>query len=245
VPVLRDVSFEIEPGATVAVVGATGAGKSTLVNLLLRFYDPTAGASRSTASICASSTSTACARTSARAAGGLPVRRHRAREPGDGARERHDEIARARARGEPRRDGDRSPAGGSAAPVAERGATLSTGERQLLAIARALAGRPRIVVLDEATASVDSATEAQIEKPGRSLLAGRSALVIAHRLSTVRRADQILVMHRGELRERRTHEELVRNGGIYARLHRLQFATNADAPRPARIRAALTRASPI
>jgi ABC-type multidrug transport system fused ATPase/permease subunit len=124
--------------------------------------------------------------------------------------------------------------GGLAAPVAERGATLSTGERQLLAIARALAGRPRVVVLDEATASVDSATEAQIEEAKENLLAGRSALVIAHRLSTVRRADQILVMHRGELRERGTHDELLAAGGIYARLHALQFSDDPSDAAPRR-----------
>jgi ATP-binding cassette subfamily B protein len=108
--------------------------------------------------------------------------------------------------------------------VAERGATFSTGERQLLAMARALAGRPRIVILDEATASVDSHTEAKIEAATRRLLEGRSALVVAHRLSTVRRADRILVMHKGKLRESGTHDELLAQGGIYARLHQLQFA---------------------
>jgi ATP-binding cassette, subfamily B, multidrug efflux pump len=118
---------------------------------------------------------------------------------------------------------DRLP-GGLQAPVSERGSTLSTGERQLLSIARALAGHPRIVVLDEATASVDSETEAQIEQAQTNLLQHRTALVIAHRLSTIRRADKILVMHRGELREQGTHEELLKLGGIYARLHRLQFA---------------------
>lgn len=108
--------------------------------------------------------------------------------------------------------------------VAERGATFSTGERQLLAIARALAGSPRIVILDEATASVDSGTEAKIEAATRELLAEKSALVVAHRLSTVRRADRILVMHRGRLREQGTHDELLALNGIYARLYQLQFS---------------------
>jgi ABC-type multidrug transport system fused ATPase/permease subunit len=114
-------------------------------------------------------------------------------------------------------------------PVAERGATFSTGERQLLAIARALAARPSMVVLDEATASVDSATEAQIEAATNSLLSGRSALVIAHRLSTIVNADQILVMHKGRLRERGTHAELLAQGGLYSRLHALQFAEHESA----------------
>lgn len=116
---------------------------------------------------------------------------------------------------------------GLASPVAERGASFSTGERQLLAIARALAGNPRIVILDEATASVDSGTEAKIEAATRELLAGKSALVVAHRLSTIRRADTILVMHRGRLREQGTHDELIAHGGIYARLHEMQFAPSA------------------
>ena len=113
--------------------------------------------------------------------------------------------------------------GGLDAEVAERGATFSTGERQLLAITRALAARPDIVVLDEATAAVDSGTEHRIERATRALLAGRSALVIAHRLSTIRDADEILVMARGEIRERGTHEELLARGGLYAKLHALQF----------------------
>ncbi|MEQ1892761.1 MAG: ABC transporter ATP-binding protein, partial [Planctomycetota bacterium] len=91
------------------------------------------------------------------------------------------------------------------------------------AIARALAGNPALVILDEATASVDSGTEARIEAAAHELLRGRGALVVAHRLSTVRRASQILVLHRGKIRERGTHTELVAAGGIYARLHALQF----------------------
>ena len=119
--------------------------------------------------------------------------------------------------------------GGLSAPVAERGATLSTGQRQLLSIARALAGSPQLVILDEATASVDSATEHEIERAKANLLADRTALVIAHRLSTVRRADNILVMHHGKLREQGTHAELMSQNGIYARLHAMQFAASNGA----------------
>jgi ATP-binding cassette, subfamily B, multidrug efflux pump len=225
VEVMHDVSFEIPIGKTVAVVGATGAGKSTLVNLLLRFYDPTAG--RITID-----------GVDLRELDVRNLRRHyglvlqedflfagtvhenlvmEREEVSDESLELALEASRA----------DEVIArlpGGLQAPVAERGSTFSTGERQLLAIARALAGSPAIVILDEATASVDSGTEAQIEAATRELLAGRSALVVAHRLSTVRRADKILVMHRGRLREQGTHEELLAMNGIYARLYALQFA---------------------
>jgi len=225
VEVLHDVSFEIPPGKTVAVVGATGAGKSTLVNLLLRFYDPTGG--RITidgVDLCDYDV--------------RKLRRHYGlvlQEDFLFAGTVHENIVMQReevtdeslelALEASRADEviARLP-GGLHAPVAERGSTFSTGERQLLAIARALAGQPAIVILDEATASVDSGTEAQIEAATRELLAGRSALVVAHRLSTVRRADKILVMHRGRLREHGTHEELLALNGIYARLYALQFA---------------------
>ena len=109
-------------------------------------------------------------------------------------------------------------------PVAERGSQFSGGERQLLALARALAQDPAVLVLDEATSSVDSETEHLIEKALERLQQGRTTLVIAHRLSTIRRADRILVFHHGSLREQGRHDELVRQGGIYATLHRLQQA---------------------
>ena len=211
-PILRDISFEVPRGKTVAVVGATGAGKSALVNLLLRFYDPQAG---------------------------------RVTLGGEDLRALHLETLRSRFglvlqedflfAGTVRdnlimeREGVTEASlaealeGGLDAEVAERGATFSTGERQLLAITRALAARPDIVVLDEATAAVDSGTEHRIERATRALLQGRSALVIAHRLSTIRDADEILVMARGEIRERGTHEELLARGGLYAKLHALQF----------------------
>jgi len=223
-PVLAGLSFEIPSGATVALVGATGAGKSTVVNLLLRSYDPSAG--RITID-------------------GVDL----AELDGPGYRERlgivlqedflftgtvRDNLTLARPLVSPEslaRGLEASAANdfvqrlprGLDTELAERGATLSTGERELLAIARALAGSPSLVILDEATASVDSATEARIEAATHELLRGKSALVVAHRLSTVRRADKILVLHHGKLRESGTHAELLAHGGIYARLHALQF----------------------
>jgi ATP-binding cassette subfamily B protein len=228
VEVLSDVSFEIQPGQTIAVVGATGAGKSTIVNLLLRFYDPTHG--RITLDgVDLREIDLADLRRNFGLvlqedflfAGTIEENLVMDRdEISDEALEEALEASRA----------DEVIARlphGLASPVAERGATFSTGERQLLAIARALAGSPRIVILDEATASVDSGTESKIESATRELLAGKSALVVAHRLSTVRRADKILVMHRGKLREHGTHDELMAKNGIYARLHELQFASSA------------------
>jgi ABC-type multidrug transport system fused ATPase/permease subunit len=219
-PVVEDVSFEVVPGQTVAIVGATGGGKSTLASLLLRFYDPTQG--RITFD-------------------GVDLREMELGElrrrfglvlqedflfagtvrdnlvmDRDAVDE--DSLEEALDTSRASRLIDRLDLGLDS-PVAERGATFSTGERQLLAIARALAARPSMVVLDEATASVDSATEAQIEAATNSLLSGRSALVIAHRLSTIVNADQILVMHKGRLRERGTHAELLAQGGLYSRLH--------------------------
>lgn len=223
-PVLKGVSFEIPPGKTVAVVGATGAGKSTLVNLLLRYYDVESGKilldgidvrnvdlermrSRFGLVLQEDFLFAGTVRDN------LVMERENVTE---GSLETALEAAQALDLVE-RMDG------GLDAEVAERGSTFSTGERQLLAMARALAANPDLVILDEATAAVDSATEHKIERATAELLAGRSALVIAHRLSTIRDADEILVMARGEIRERGTHAELLAQDGLYAKLHALQF----------------------
>jgi ATP-binding cassette subfamily B multidrug efflux pump len=222
--VLRGVSFTAHPGERVAVVGATGAGKSTLINLLMRFYEPERGEILFD---------------------GVPIRRVAAKElrgriglvlqdvflfSGEveyNIRLGRDDIPAERIRRAAERVGAddfiRRLPGGYAQPLGERGISLSVGERQLVSFARALAFDPPVLVLDEATSSVDSELEARIEEALRELMRGRTSLVVAHRLSTIQGADQILVLHHGEIRERGTHAELLREGGLYARLHELQF----------------------
>ncbi len=229
-PVLHDVSFRVAPGETVAVVGATGAGKSTLANLLLRFYDVGEGAVR-VDGVDVRDWDLAALRRAAGLvlqdvflfAGDIASNLRLGEAAIDDAR-----LHRAAADAQALDFVERLP-GGFAARVEERGAGLSVGQKQLLAFARALAFDPRILVLDEATAAVDSETERRIQTALERLLEGRTSLVIAHRLSTVQRADRILVLHKGRLAESGTHQQLLAHGGIYRRLYELQFRDPAAA----------------
>jgi ATP-binding cassette subfamily B protein len=232
-PVLRELSFRLEPGKSLAVVGLTGAGKSTLINLLLRFYDPVAGAVR----VDGRDLRELELRSVRRQMGlvlqdvflfsGTVEENLRLGEPGI-SRERLEAAARAV---NADRFIARLPKGFENA-ILERGAALSSGERQLLSFARALAFDPRILVLDEATSSVDGETEQLIQDGLGRLLEGRTSLVVAHRLSTIRRCDRILVLHEGRVREEGTHAELLAMDGVYRRLHRLQMASTGTAAAP-------------
>ncbi|MEW5982385.1 MAG: ABC transporter ATP-binding protein [Acidobacteriota bacterium] len=228
--VLRDVSFEVRPGRRVGIVGATGAGKSTIINLLLRFYDVSRGR------ILIDGHDVREMRLE-------DVRRHFSLVLQDvylfsgtvAGNVRLGEVAisdaHVRSAIEAVRAAsfvDRLPLG-LETPVAERGATLSTGQKQLLSFARALAFDPRILVLDEATSSIDTETEMLIRDALGVLMRGRTTLAIAHRLSTIQDMDTILVLHHGQLRESGTHQELLARRGIYYRLYQLQYRDQENA----------------
>ena len=229
-PVLRDLSFRVEAGQKIAIVGPTGSGKTTIMKLLNRFYDVTSGRIL---------------------VDGVDVREWDLADlrrtiglvqqdvfmfAGDVAENvrlgRADlsdrDLIDALTRTQAMRFVERMP-DGLHEEIRERGANLSTGQRQLLSFARALAYNPRILVMDEATSSVDSETERLIQIALDQLLTGRTALVIAHRLSTIERADRILVLSNGVLRESGTHEELLKRPGLYRRLFELQYASASDA----------------
>jgi ATP-binding cassette, subfamily B, multidrug efflux pump len=225
IPVLKGVSFVARPDRTLALVGHTGAGKTTIVNLLLRFYEPQRG--RITVN-------------------GTDIRELSLEElrsligyvqqdiflfAGDvltNIRLSSPLTEAAAALAAERVGADRIirrlPAGYRHV-LGERGATISVGERQLLSFARAIAANPAVLVLDEATSAVDSEIEAEIQRALRVLMAGRTTIAIAHRLSTIVEADEILVLHHGEVRERGTHRELLSRQGLYERLYRLQSAS--------------------
>ncbi len=224
-PILRGVSLSARKGEKIAIVGATGAGKSTVTAVLLRLYETKSGT----------------VKVEGKDIRDLPrteLRKLFAVVPQDvflfpgtvasniaagDAEPDMEQVMRALRRIDAldlfeRRDG------GILAPVQERGANFSAGERQLIAFARALYRDPPILILDEATANVDSDTEARLQRALDGAMKGRTALVIAHRLSTIRAADRIVVFHRGKVVEQGTHDALLAAGGVYARLHKLQFS---------------------
>jgi ATP-binding cassette, subfamily B, multidrug efflux pump len=222
--ILRDVSFTIEPGETVAIVGHTGAGKTTIISLLMRFYDVQRGAIK---------------------IDGVDVKEMDLAE----LRRRFgvvlqdpflftgtvegnirlgtgwitDEQIRAAAEDVNLSDFIRTLPNGFKEEVRERGSTLSTGQKQLISFARALAHKPKILILDEATSSVDTETEFRVRAALSRMVEGRTSVIIAHRLSTVQQADKILVMHKGQLREVGTHQQLLGERGIYYKLYQLQY----------------------
>lgn len=222
--VLRDVSFEVKPGERVGIVGATGAGKSTIINLLLRFYDVSAGRilidRRDIREIHLAELRRlfSLVLQDVHLFSGTIASNIRLGEASI------DEEAVRRAAASVHASGfiEALPHGYASA-VAERGATLSVGQKQLLSFARALAFDPRILVLDEATSSVDTATEMLIRDALHTLMAGRTTIAIAHRLSTIQDMDKILVLHRGRLREAGSHQALLARRGIYYKLFQLQY----------------------
>ncbi|MBV9438027.1 MAG: ABC transporter ATP-binding protein [Acidobacteria bacterium] len=222
--VLRDVSFSIEPGQTIAIVGHTGAGKTTIISLLLRFYDIQRGAILMD---------------------GVDIRdmdlgelRRRygvvlqdpflfsgtiAANIRLGSKWITPEMIERAAQDVNIADFIRTLPKGFEEPVRERGSTLSTGQKQLISFARALAHQPKILILDEATSSVDTETELRVREALGRMVEGRTSIIIAHRLSTIQRADKIIVMHKGQLREMGSHQELLAKRGIYWKLYQLQY----------------------
>lgn len=227
-PVLRDISFSVEAGQTVAIVGPTGAGKTTIVNLIPRFYEPDQGTIRIDGFDVGAVT-----RRSLRTQLAIVLQ-----EPflfagsvaeniafGVDDPSREEIVAAAEAV-----DADRfirELSEGYDTPLGERGAGLSEGQRQLLSFARAILADPRILILDEATSRIDTRTEQTIQRALATVLRGRTSIVIAHRLSTVRNADLILVVADGAIVERGTHAELIERDGLYAELYRRQFRDSA------------------
>ncbi len=222
--VLRDVSFTIEPGETVAIVGHTGAGKTTLISLLLRFYDVQKGVVRIDG-VDVKDMDLADLRSrfgvvlqdpflfSGTIGGNIRLGTERIQ---DAHVERAAEDVNLA-------DFIRALPNGFNEEVRERGSTLSTGQKQLISFARALAHEPKILILDEATSSVDTETEFRVRDALSRMVEGRTSLIIAHRLSTVQRADKIIVMHKGQLREMGTHQQLLAKRGIYFKLYQLQY----------------------
>jgi ATP-binding cassette subfamily B protein len=220
---LREIDFAVEPGRSVALVGATGAGKTSVVSLLLRFYDAQRGRVlvdgvdvrewelrelRSALALVLQDVHlfSGTIASNIRLGSEIPLERVRAAAEAVHAHRFIEALPN-----------------GYDTEVKERGSTLSVGQRQLLSFARALAHDPRVLILDEATSSVDTETEELIQDALGVLLRGRTAIVIAHRLSTVQHVDQILVLRKGSIVERGTHQELLARRGVYWRLYQLQY----------------------
>ncbi|MGA7402914.1 MAG: ABC transporter ATP-binding protein [Candidatus Sulfotelmatobacter sp.] len=232
--VLRDVSFSIEPGETVAIVGHTGAGKTTLISLLLRFYDVQKGAVRIDG-VDVKDMDLADLRSrfgvvlqdpflfSGTIGGNIRL----------GTLRILDKDVEKAAEDVNLADFIRALPKGFDEEVRERGSTLSTGQKQLISFARALAHEPKILILDEATSSVDTETEFRVRDALSRMVEGRTSLIIAHRLSTVQRADKIIVMHKGQVREMGTHQQLLAQRGIYFKLYQLQYKDQEIAAGPA------------
>jgi ATP-binding cassette subfamily B protein len=222
--VLEDVTFDVAPGQRVGVVGATGAGKTTLINLLMRFYDVNRGRITIDGVDIRERSLTAL-----RSRFGLVLQDGYlfSGTVADNIRLGSDAISDAAVRRAAAAvHADRFIASlpdGFDSPVAERGATFSVGQRQLLSFARALAHQPSVLVLDEATSSIDTDTEQLIQDALRVLMSGRTTIAIAHRLSTVQDMDAILVFHKGRLRETGSHQELLAQRGLYFTLYQLQY----------------------
>jgi ATP-binding cassette subfamily B protein len=227
--VLRDVNFAVEPGQTIAIVGPTGAGKTTIINLIPRFYDVTSGAVKIDGIDVRDVTAA-----SLRAQIGIVLQdpflfsatvmeniRYGKPDATD------EEVIAAAQLARADTFIDRLPEGYNTR-LGERGSGISLGQRQLIAIARAALANPRILILDEATSSVDTRTERLIQSALEQLLHGRTSFVIAHRLSTIRNADQVLVLKDGQIIERGKHDELLRAGGFYHDLYMSQFRRDID-----------------
>lgn len=222
-PVLQDVSFDLSAGQTVAIVGPTGSGKTTLMNLLIRFYDP--GAGRICINGCdLKELTTADLRSSMALVTQDPflfsgtARSNIVQGRDHLSEQRLQEIIAA---SNCRALIDRLPQGVDT-PLSEGGRSLSSGERQLLSIARAFARDPQLILLDEATSYIDSATEQKIQAALSNLMHNRTAIIIAHRLSTARPADRIIVLNRGRLIEMGSHQALMDSRGFYYRLNQVQ-----------------------
>jgi ATP-binding cassette, subfamily B, multidrug efflux pump len=222
--VLRDVNFALEPGETVAVVGHTGAGKTTLISLLMRFYDVQRGAIRiDGVDIKEMNLDDLRGRFGVvlqdpflfSGTVGGNIRLGTARIQDADVEQAAEDVNLA--------DFIRTLPGGFKEEVRERGSTLSTGQKQLISFARALAHNPKILILDEATSSVDTETEFRVRDALNRMVEGRTSLIIAHRLSTIQRADKIIVMHKGQVREMGSHQQLLAARGIYYKLYQLQY----------------------